>query len=57
MCLGGPNHCRVGRVGSQSYLLSFDLHYPHVVTVVRRMSSCCVRLACVFFVVGLLVSA
>jgi hypothetical protein len=28
-----------------------------VVTVVRRMSSCCVRLACVLFVVGLLVSA
>jgi hypothetical protein len=22
MCLGGPNHCRVGRAGSQSYLLS-----------------------------------
>jgi hypothetical protein len=43
MCLGGPNHCRVGRAGSQSYLLSFDRRYKHVVTVVRRMSSCSVR--------------
>jgi hypothetical protein len=24
MCLGGPNHCRVGWRGSQSYLLSVD---------------------------------
>jgi hypothetical protein len=24
MCLGGPNHCRVGRAGSQSYYLSVD---------------------------------
>jgi hypothetical protein len=24
MCLGGPNHCRVGWAGSQSYYLSVD---------------------------------
>jgi hypothetical protein len=24
MCLGGPNHCRVGWMGIQSYLLLFD---------------------------------
>jgi hypothetical protein len=24
MCLGGPNHCRVGRAGSQFYLSSCD---------------------------------
>jgi hypothetical protein len=24
MCPGGPNHCRVGRAGSQSYFLSVD---------------------------------
>jgi hypothetical protein len=24
MCFGDPNHCRVGRICSQSYLLSVD---------------------------------
>jgi hypothetical protein len=24
MCLGGPNHCRVGQMGSQSFYLSVD---------------------------------
>jgi hypothetical protein len=32
MCLGGPNHCRVGRAGSQSYLFSIDRHLMHAVT-------------------------
>jgi hypothetical protein len=22
MCLGGPNHCRVGQMGSQSFIVS-----------------------------------
>jgi hypothetical protein len=26
MCLGGPNHCRVGRAGNQFYLLLCDRH-------------------------------
>jgi hypothetical protein len=30
MCLGGPNHCRVGRAGGQSYLaVSFTLSCDH----------------------------
>jgi hypothetical protein len=56
MCLGGPNHCRVGRAGSQSYLLSLIV-VNACSYCVRPMSSCCVHLACVLFVVGLLVSA
>jgi hypothetical protein len=30
MCLGGPNHCRVGRAGGQSFLaVSFTLSCDH----------------------------
>jgi hypothetical protein len=49
MCLGGPNHCRVGRAGSQSYFL-VSLTYCRLIIVncmqslvVRLMSSCCVH--------------
>jgi hypothetical protein len=35
MCLGGPTHCRVGRVGSQFYLTSF----MHEVTCRTSLSS------------------
>jgi hypothetical protein len=58
MCLGGPNHCRVGRAGSQSYLL-VSLTYHRLIVVkgmqlldVRLMSSCCVRRDCILFIVG-----
>jgi hypothetical protein len=52
MCLGGPNHCRVGRAGSQSYLLSLIVVKCMQLLVVRLMSSCCVHRGCVLFVVG-----
>jgi hypothetical protein len=43
MCLGGPNHCRVGWAGSQSYLLSIDRRKCMQLLIVCLMSSCCVR--------------
>jgi hypothetical protein len=35
MCLGGPNHCRVGRAGSQFYLSSCDRRLCMQLLVVR----------------------
>jgi hypothetical protein len=35
MCLGGPNHCRVGRAGSQFYLASCDRRLCMQLLVVR----------------------
>jgi hypothetical protein len=53
MCLGGPNHCRVGRAGSQSYLLSIDRRLCMQLLVVCIVSSCCVHhRGCVLLVVG-----
>jgi hypothetical protein len=50
MCLGGPNHCRVGQEGSHSYLLSIDRCKCMQLLVVCLMSSFCVhcglRLVC-----------
>jgi hypothetical protein len=43
MCLGGPNHCRVGRAGSQSYYLSIDCRSLLVDVDVHLRSLCCVR--------------
>jgi hypothetical protein len=40
MFLGGPNHCRVGRAGSQSYLLLIDRCKCMQLLVVCLMSSC-----------------
>jgi hypothetical protein len=44
MCLGGPNHCRVGRAGSQSYFF-VNLIVIHCMQIldVRLRSSCCVH--------------
>jgi len=41
MCLGGPNHCRVGWVGSQSYYLSIVVVHCFLMIEVRLGSSCC----------------
>jgi hypothetical protein len=47
MCLGGPNHCRVGQMGSQSFYGSIDCRLMLAVT-------CCASLCLlvVFIVVA-----
>jgi hypothetical protein len=53
MCPGGPNHCRVGRAGSQSYFCQL------IVVLASRCLMCVlvcyvvVAVACVMFVVML----
>jgi hypothetical protein len=51
MCLGGPNHCRVGWMGSQSYYLSVDCRSLLAEVHVHLRSFCCHRIACVMFVI------
>jgi hypothetical protein len=43
MCLGGPNHCRVGRMGSQSYLFCrlIVVHCLQILDVHLRSLCCC----------------
>jgi hypothetical protein len=43
MCLGGPNHCRVGRAGSQSYLFCRLIVVPclQILDVCLRSLCCC----------------
>jgi hypothetical protein len=52
MCRGGPNHCRVGRAGSQSFYGRLIVVYCLQQLVVRLMSPCCVHHCCILLVIG-----
>jgi hypothetical protein len=42
MCPGGPNHCRVGRVGSHSYFCRLIVvHCFQLIDVLLRSLCCC----------------
>jgi hypothetical protein len=50
---GGPNHCRVGRAGSQFYSSSGDLHLC-MQSLIARPCRLFVHHGCVLFVVGII---
>jgi hypothetical protein len=52
MCLGGPNHCRVGWAGSQLYLSPCDRRLCMQLLFVRPCHLFMIHHGCVLFVVG-----